>query len=99
MCIPIFTFSLQTAAPQPKKQAKAKEQPKAAPTPQAKQPSDSVATKPAPAEERDMSMAAVLGRLATRATQADQIIAHLRTQITAVRQNAGEIKKDNFIID
>ena len=37
-----------------------------------------------------MSMNAVLGRLAQRASQADTIIAQLKAQLSAVRQTAGK---------
>ena len=89
----MFPFQ-PAAAPQAKKQAKGKDQPK--PTPaaakspaQAPAPAAAAKQEPAPSAERDMSMAAVLGRLATRASQADQIVAHLKTQISAARQTAG----------
>ena len=58
-----------------------------------------VPAKPAPSEqpstvssatsERDMNMAAVLTRLATRASKADAIVANLKTQLSAVRKTSG----------
>ena len=62
-------------------------------TPKASEPAVAVPVKPAvaaplkPAD--DMGVTAVLARLATRATKADQIIAQLKTQLSVARQAAG----------
>ena len=55
-------------------------------TPKASEPAVAAPVKPA---DVDMGITAVLARLATRATKADQIIAQLKAQLSVARQAAG----------
>ena len=63
-------------------------------TPKASEPAVAAPVKPAVAApvkpaDVDMGITAVLARLATRATKADQIIAQLKAQLSVARQAAG----------
>ena len=55
-------------------------------TPKAAEPAVAAPVTPA---DVDMGITAVLARLATRATKADQIIAQLKAQLSVARQAAG----------
>lgn len=53
-------------------------------------------SKPAAVLTTDTDMIALLGRLAQRASQADQLVAHLKTQLGTLRQSAGKIQKKSM---